>query len=93
MLADEVERRDRTSAGLRARAAHLDPTMALDAWDPTAKVTYDRASGRELTHRCVSSTPAHNVLILGPRRPWLTLRFLSSGCVEQSRGGGVYVDS
>jgi len=31
VLADEVDRRDRTSAGRRARAAHLDPAMGLDA--------------------------------------------------------------
>jgi hypothetical protein len=65
VLADEVERRDRTSAGLRARAAHLDPAMVLDAWDDTAEVTFDRALWGELTTlRFVEA--ANNVLTLGP---------------------------
>ena len=65
IFADEVDRRDRTSAGLRARAAHLDPTMVLDAWDDTAAVTYDRALWAELTTlRFVED--ANNVLVLGP---------------------------
>lgn len=42
VLADEVSRRDTTSAGRRARSAGLDPTMTLDRWDPTAKINYDR---------------------------------------------------
>ena len=65
VLADEVARRDTTSAGRRARAAGLDPTMTLDRWDPTAKVTYDRATWDELTSlRFVDS--AHNAVIMGP---------------------------
>ena len=42
VLADEVSRRETTSADRRARAAGLDPAMTLDRWDDTAKVTYDR---------------------------------------------------
>ncbi|MGH9018836.1 MAG: ATP-binding protein, partial [Acidimicrobiales bacterium] len=49
VLADEVARRDRTSAGVRARAAHLDPAMVQEAWDDTANVTYDRSVWAELT--------------------------------------------
>jgi hypothetical protein len=65
VLADEVDRRDRTSAGLRARAAHLDPTMVLDAWDDTAAVSFDRALWSELTTlRFVED--ANNILALGP---------------------------
>ncbi|GFG95654.1 hypothetical protein MTIM_15330 [Mycobacterium timonense] len=36
LLADEVTRRDRKSAQLRAKAARLDPQMQLQAWDDTA---------------------------------------------------------
>src|ERR1700683_4575420 len=43
LFSDEVQRRDGDSAGRRARAAKLDPTMTLEAWDDTAKITYDRA--------------------------------------------------
>jgi DNA replication protein DnaC len=65
VLADEVERRERTSAGLRARTAGLDSGMTLDRWDDTAKVTYDRKIWRELTSlRFVDA--GHNALIMGP---------------------------
>src|SRR5665811_411963 len=65
VLADEVARRDRRSAGVRAKAAHLDPSMIADGWDDTASVTYDRAIWAELTTlRFVDEN--HNALILGP---------------------------
>ena len=65
VLSDELARRERTSAGVRAKAAHLDPTMVLEAWDDTAEVTYDKAIWAELTTlRFVDD--AHNALILGP---------------------------
>ena len=65
VLADEVTRRETTSADRRARAAALDPTMTLDRWDDTAKVTYDRAVWNELCSlRFVES--GHNAVIMGP---------------------------
>lgn len=65
VLADEVDRRNRNSTALRARAAKLDPAMTLEAWDPDAKVTYDQRLWAELTSlRFVDD--AHNTLILGP---------------------------
>lgn len=65
LFSDEVTRRDAESAGVRARAAHLDPTMVLERWDETAEVTYDRAVWAELVSlRFVEQ--AHNALILGP---------------------------
>jgi DNA replication protein DnaC len=65
VLADEVSRRDRTSASVRAKAAHLDPTMVLEAWDETASITYDHSVWAELTTlRFVDEN--HNALILGP---------------------------
>jgi DNA replication protein DnaC len=65
VLADEVARRDRTSAAVRAKAARLDPGMLADAWDDTASVTYDRSTWAELmTLRFVDEN--HNALILGP---------------------------
>ena len=48
LFCDEVHRRDADSAGLRARAAKLDPHMVLEAWDESAKITYDRAVWSEL---------------------------------------------
>lgn len=65
LFSDEVTRRDSESAGVRARAAHLDPTMVLEAWDDTADITYDRAVWAELVSlRFVEQ--ARNALILGP---------------------------
>src|SRR5487761_1879998 len=43
VLTDEVTRRDSRSAQLRAKAAHLDPSMLFEAWDDSASVTFDHA--------------------------------------------------
>jgi DNA replication protein DnaC len=65
VLADEVTRRDTTSADRRARAAGLDASMTLDHWDDTAKVTYDRAVWNELCSlRFIDG--GHNAVIMGP---------------------------
>ena len=67
LFCDEVQRRDADSAGVRARAAHLDPTMVLEAWDETAEVTYDTAVWSELVSlRFVEQ--ARNALVLGSGR-------------------------
>ncbi len=65
LLADEVTRRDRQSALVRAKIAHLEPGMHLDAWDDSTKVTYDRHLWAELTSlRFLADS--YNVLIMGP---------------------------
>lgn len=65
VLADEVTRRENTSAARRAKTAGLDPTMTLDRWDDTANITYDRAIWNELCSlRFVES--GHNAVIMGP---------------------------
>lgn len=65
LFSDEVTRRDLAGASLRARSAHLDPAMVIEAWDESANVTYDRATWSELVSlRFVEQ--AHNVLMLGP---------------------------
>jgi DNA replication protein DnaC len=65
VLADEVARRETTSADLRARAAGLDRGMCLEAWDETTNVTYDHATWDELCSlRFVDS--GHNVVVMGP---------------------------
>lgn len=65
VLADEVTRRENTSAERRARTAGLDPAMTLDRWDDTARITYDRAIWNELCSlRFVDA--GHNAVILGP---------------------------
>ena len=65
IFADEVTRRDTNSAGLRARAAGLDPTMRLETWDPAAAVRFDQQLWNELTSLRFLDGP-HGVLILGP---------------------------
>lgn len=65
LFSDEVQRRDADSAGRRARAAKLDPTMTLEAWDESAQITYDREIWSELVSlRFVEH--ARNGFILGP---------------------------
>jgi IstB-like ATP binding protein len=65
VLADEVSRREAKSAGLRARAAGLDPGMRLDTWDETAAIAYDRQLWNELVSLRFLDGP-HGALILGP---------------------------
>jgi len=65
ILADEVTRREAKSASLRARAAGLDPTMRLDAWDETAAIAYDRQLWNELASLRFLDGP-HGAVILGP---------------------------
>jgi DNA replication protein DnaC len=65
VLADEVARRETTSADRRSRAAGLDASMTLDRWDDTAKVTYDHAVWNELCSLRFADS-GHNAVIMGP---------------------------
>jgi len=65
LLHDEVARRDSAAVTLRATLAPLDPGMALEQWDATAKVTYDRALWNELVALRFLQAHAH-VAIVGP---------------------------
>jgi len=65
VLSDEASRRDSQSATLRAQRAHLDPTMRLEAWDATAKVTFDKMLLNELASLRFLDAHAH-VAIVGP---------------------------
>ena len=65
VLADEVTRRESSSAALRARTAGLDPDMCFEHWDAATKISYDRAVFDELCSlRFVEA--GHNALIMGP---------------------------
>jgi DNA replication protein DnaC len=65
IFADEVERRDRTGAALRARNARLDATMTIDGWDDTTDAVFDRELWAELlTLRFVEA--GHDLIIAGP---------------------------
>ncbi|MEV6341600.1 ATP-binding protein [Nocardia vinacea] len=65
LFADEVTRRDRESAQRRAKAAHLDPQMQLQAWDESTAVNFDRELWAELTSLRFLAD-AYNILIMGP---------------------------
>ena len=65
ILSDEASRRDSQSTQLRAKRARLDPTMQLECWDSSAKVTFDQALLNELIS--LRFFDAHsNVAIIGP---------------------------
>jgi DNA replication protein DnaC len=65
VFADEVDRRDRTSADLRARAAKLDPAMRLETFSSDSAVRYDRELLNELCSLRFLDD-ARGALILGP---------------------------
>ena len=65
VFADEVERRDRTSADLRSRAAKLDPAMRLESFSSDSPVRYDKELWNELCSLRFLDD-ARGALILGP---------------------------
>jgi DNA replication protein DnaC len=48
LLGDEISRRESRAAVQRAQRARLDPAAQIEAWDETARVTFDRALLNEL---------------------------------------------
>lgn len=65
VLTDEAERRDRAGATSRARAARLDATMMLEAFDDTTESVFDRQLWSELiTLRFVDDV--RDLIIAGP---------------------------
>lgn len=91
VLADEVTRRDASSADRRARTAGLDPTMTLAYWDDTAAVTYDRAIWDELCSlRFVDAT--NNVIIMGPVGVGKTFLATALGHIAIRRRIGVHFE-
>jgi len=65
LFADEVTRRDRQSQQRRAKTAHLDPQMQLQAWDESTAATFDSELWAELTSLRFLAD-AYNILIMGP---------------------------
>ena len=65
LLNDEISRRDSLGVALRVQQARLDPAMHLEAWDPTARVTFDRTLLNELSSLRFLDAHAH-VAIVGP---------------------------
>jgi len=65
VLADEITRRESSSASRRAQAAGLDPSMRLDTYDELDDLTYDRELLADLATLRFTEA-GHGVLILGP---------------------------
>ena len=65
ILTDEIARRDSVAADNRATEAGLDPSMRLELWDKTSKVSYDKKVLSELVSLRFLEAHRH-VCILGP---------------------------
>ncbi len=88
ILSDEATRRDSLAVTLRVQKAHLDPTMHWEAWDPTAKVTFDHALLNELTSLRFLDSHAH-VAIVGPCGVGKTFLAHALGHIACRRGATV----
>ncbi|MDE3131995.1 MAG: ATP-binding protein, partial [Acidobacteriota bacterium] len=88
VLSDEVARRDSLGVTLRVQKARLDPTMVLEAWDSTAKVTLDRTLLNELASLRFLDAHAH-VAIVGPVGVGKTFLAHALGHVACRRGASV----
>ena len=87
-LSDEASRRDALAVTLRVQRAHLDPTMQLEAWDATAKVTFDQALLNELASLRFLEAHAH-VTIVGQVGVGKTFLAHALGHIACRRGYGV----
>ena len=65
VLADEATRQDGLATSLRVQRARLDPSMQLELWDSTARVTYDQTLWNELVSLRFLERHAH-LIIVGP---------------------------
>ena len=88
VLSDEATRRDTLAVTLRVQKARLDPTMRLDAWDATAKVTFDRALLNELATLRFLDAHAH-VALVGPVGVGKTFLAHALGHIACRRGASV----
>lgn len=87
-LGDEASRRDSLAATFRAERAKLDPAMQLEAWDDSAKVTFDRALLNELVSLRFIEAHAH-VAIVGPCGVGKTFLAHALGHIACRRGHSV----
>jgi DNA replication protein DnaC len=92
VLSDEVGRRQQRATAERARKAGLAPEMVLDAWDRSARVTYDGALLDELSLLRFVERHQH-VLILGPVGVGKTMIAQAIGHIACARGLGVHCEA
>jgi DNA replication protein DnaC len=88
VLGDEVSRRDGQATVTRAQRARLDPALQLEAWDPTAKVTYDHALWNELVSLRFLDAHAH-VAVVGHVGVGKTFLAHALGHIACRRGASV----
>jgi DNA replication protein DnaC len=88
VLSDEASRRDSLAVSLRVERARLDPALRLEAWDATAKVTFDRTLLNELTSLRFLDSHAH-VAIVGPVGVGKTFLAHALGHIACRRGASV----
>jgi DNA replication protein DnaC len=88
VLSDEASRRDSLAVTLRVERARLDAALRLEAWDPTAKVTFDRTLLNELASLRFLDTHAH-VAIVGPVGVGKTFLAHALGHIACRRGASV----
>jgi DNA replication protein DnaC len=88
VLSDEVSRRESLAVTLRVARARLDPALRLEAWDATAKVTFDRALLNELASLRFLDRHAH-VAIVGPVGVGKTFLAHALGHIACRRGASV----
>lgn len=92
ILGDEVHRRARQRTALRAARAGLDPRLVFDAWDDSARITYDRRLLDELrTLRFLERH--HHVLIVGPVGVGKTMLAHALGHLAVRAGATVHCES
>jgi DNA replication protein DnaC len=65
VLTDEITRRDNTATEARASEARLDPSMRLELWDKTTKVSFDKRVLSELVSLRFLEAHRH-IVVLGP---------------------------
>jgi DNA replication protein DnaC len=65
LLTDEIARRDDAAADNRAAEAGLEPSMRLELWDKTSKVSFDKRTLSELVSLRFLEAHRH-VCVLGP---------------------------
>jgi DNA replication protein DnaC len=88
VLSDEASRRDSLAISLRVERARLDPALRLEAWDATAKVTFDRTLLNELASLRFLDAHAH-VAIVGPVGVGKTFLAHALGHIACRRGASV----
>ena len=92
LFTDEIQRRLQQRHARRARLAGLSDALVFDAWDRTAKITYDVALLDELrTLRFVDKH--HHVLIVGPVGVGKTMLAHALGHLAVQRDLSVHCES